>query len=341
MGPEVTELEEELGRFVGVEHVVGCSSGTDALLLPLMAHGIGPGDAVFTTPFTFIATAEVVALLGATPVFVDIDAHTFNMDPNALAQALDRVLERGALRPRGVIPVDLFGIPADYDPICAIAGEHRLFVLEDAAQSFGAAYKGRRTGSLGDVAATSFFPAKPLGAYGDGGAVFTNDERLAETMRSLRVHGHTSDRYNHARVGLNARLDTLQAAILLAKLSLFEDELSARKRVATRYTERLRDTTVTPSVPDDVDAAWGQYSILSERRDEIRSALTRAGIPFAIYYPVPLHLQSVFVHLGHNVGDFPVCERIASNIISLPMHPYLEDAQIDSVCDTVNRAVCT
>ncbi len=339
MGPEVFELERELADFVSVTHVIGCASGTDALLMPLMAHDVGPGDAIFTTTFTFIATAEVVALLGATPVFVDIDPRTFNIDPVSLAQAVDRVRDTGKLHPRGVIPVDLFGIPADYDAIGAIADQHQLFVLEDAAQSFGASYKGRRTGSLADTAATSFFPAKPLAAYGDGGAMFTNDDRLAEKLHSIRVHGQSGDRYNNARVGLNARLDTLQAAVVLTKMTVFEEELDARQRVAAHYSERLRDVVQIPHVPADIVSSWAQYSILSDHRDAVRSVLAAAGIPTAIYYPIPLHLQAVFSYLGHQVGDFPICEEISSKIISLPMHPYLAEVQIDRICDSVIGAV--
>ncbi len=339
MGPEIMELERELADFVSVRRVIGCASGTDALLMPLMAYEVGPGDAIFTTPFTFIATAEVIALLGATPVFVDIDPQTFNIDPASLARSVERVLAAGTLRPRGIIPVDLFGVPADYDALKPIADQHQLFVLEDAAQSFGAWYHGRRAGSLGDVAATSFFPAKPLGAFGDGGAIFTNDDDFADALGSIRVHGQSGDRYNNVRIGLNARLDTLQAAVVLAKMKVFEDELDTRQRVAARYSERLRDNVRVPHVPEGIVSSWAQYSIVSEHRDDIRSALTSAGIPTAIYYPIPLHLQSVFAHLGHRVGDFPICEEISAKIFSLPLHPYLSDAQIDLICDRIIAAV--
>lgn len=338
MGPEVSELERELADFVSVSHVIGCSSGTDALLMPLMAHDVGPGDAIFTTPFTFIATAGVVAMLGATPVFVDIDSRTFNIDPVSLDQAVNRILDTGGLRPRGIIPVDLFGIPADYDAIGEIADRHQLFVLEDAAQSFGAWYKGRRTGGLGDTAATSFFPAKPLGAYGDGGAIFTNDDDFAETLHSIRVHGQSGNRYNNVRVGLNARLDTLQAAVVLTKMTVFEEELNVRQRVAAHYSERLRDVVQVPYVPENIVSSWAQYSILSNHRDVIRSVLSSAGIPTAIYYPIPLHLQTVFSYLDYQAGDFPICEEISSKIISLPMHPYLAEEQIDRICDSVIAA---
>jgi UDP-2-acetamido-2-deoxy-ribo-hexuluronate aminotransferase len=339
MGPEVLELERELAEFVSVTHVLSCASGTDALLMPLMAYDVGPGDAIFTTPFTFIATAEVVALLGATPVFVDIEPRTFNIDPVSLTQAVERVRDAGKLRPRGIIPVDLFGVPADYDAIEAIADQHQLFVLEDAAQSFGAWYKGHRTGSLGDTAATSFFPAKPLGAYGDGGAIFTNDDVLAEKLHSIRVHGQSGDRYSNARIGLNARLDTLQAAVVLTKMAVFEEELDVRQRVAAHYSERLRDAVQVPQLPADIASSWAQYSILSDHRDSVHSVLAAAGIPTAIYYPIPLHLQAVFSYLDHQVGDFPISEEISSKIISLPMHPYLSEGQIDRICDSVITAV--
>ncbi len=242
MGPEIKELETRLAAYVGVKHAISCSSGTDALLMPLMAYGVGPGDAIFTTPFTFIATAEVIQLLGATPVFVDIDPKTFNLDPEALAEAVSRLGQNPGtahLKPKGIIPVDLFGQPADYDRIHAIAQKHGLFVLEDAAQSFGATYKGRRAGSLAEVAATSFFPAKPLGGYGDGGAVFTDDDELAEVLRSIRVHGQGKDKYENVRIGLNGRLDTLQAAVLLAKLEIFDQEVMDRQRVARQYSQAL------------------------------------------------------------------------------------------------------
>ncbi len=331
MGPEVAELERALSEFAGVKHAVACSSGTDALLMGLMAQGVGPGDAVFTTPFTFIATAEVISLLGATPVFVDVDARTFNLDPEQLEATVARTVDSGALRPRGIIPVDLFGLPAEYDAITEIARRHQMFILEDAAQSFGASYHGRRSGSLGDLAAVSFFPAKPLGGYGDGGAVLTDDDELAETLVSIRVHGKGRDKYDNVRIGLNGRIDTLQAAILLAKLEVFPEELAARQRVADRYTAGLGNIVQTPSVPDHCKSAWAQYSVLSDDRSDQQSALKEQGIPTAIYYPKPLHQQGAFESLGHRAGDFPVSEDSAARIFSLPMHPYLEDSQIDFI----------
>ena len=339
MGPEVQELETVLGRFAGVKHVISCSSGTDALLMPLMAYGIGPGDAVFTTTFTFVATAEVISLLGATPVFVDIDSRTFNINPEQLAAAIEKTRATGTLKPRGVITVDLFGLPADYDSIASVADENDLFVLEDAAQSFGALYKGRNAGSLGHVAATSFFPAKPLGCYGDGGAVFTNDDELAAKLRSIRIHGQGSDKYQNVRIGINGRLDTLQAAILLPKLKAFRGELEARQRVAERYHSALDNVVETPYVPDGYTSAWAQYSVLSDNRTQVQAVLKDAGIPTAIYYPKPLHLQSAYAHLGQGQGVFPESEAAAQRIFSLPFHPYLDQETQRTVVDAVAKAV--
>lgn len=334
MGPEVNELEERLAAYAGVKHVVSCSSGTDALLMPLMAYGVGPGDAIFTTPFTFIATAEVIQLLGATPVFVDIDPKTFNIDPVALEQAIAGLSQHhktASLRPRGIIPVDLFGQPADYDAINAIARQHNLFVLEDAAQSFGGTYKGKKACSLADVAATSFFPAKPLGGYGDGGAIFTDNDDLAEVLRSIRNHGQGKDRYENIRIGLNGRLDTLQAAILLVKMDIFDQEVEARQAVAKCYSEGLGELVQVPYVAPECHSVWAQYSVLSENREILLQKLKAAGIPTAIYYPVPLHQQRAFVHLGYKLGDFPMSEQISERIFSLPMHPYLKAAQQDII----------
>jgi UDP-2-acetamido-2-deoxy-ribo-hexuluronate aminotransferase len=334
MGPEVNELEERLAAYVGAKHAISCASGTDALLMPLLAYEVGPGDAIFTTPFTFIATAEVIQLLGATPVFVDIDPQTFNIDPGALARTIAQMGQTpktAPLKPRGIIPVDLFGQPADYDRINELARQQGLFVLDDAAQAFGATYKGRRLGSLADVTATSFFPAKPLGGYGDGGAIFTDDDDLAAILRSIRIHGQGSQKYENVRLGINGRLDTLQAAILLAKLEIFDQEVADRQKVAQRYREALKTVVTPPYVASECTSVWAQYSVLSEQRTALLQKLQAAGIPTAIYYPLPLHLQGAFAHLGHKPGDFPTSEGIAARIFSLPMHPYLTAADQDYI----------
>ena len=334
MGPEIQALETRLAAYVGVKHAISCSSGTDALLMPLMAYGVGPGDAIFTTPFTFIATAEVIQLLGATPVFVDIDPQTFNLDPQALAAAVRSLGQNPGtahLKPKGIIPVDLFGQPADYDRIHAVAQKHGLFVLEDAAQSFGATYKGRRAGALAQATATSFFPAKPLGGYGDGGAVFTDDDHLAEVLRSIRVHGQGKDKYENVRIGLNGRLDTLQAAVLLAKLEIFDQEVVERQRIARQYSQALKDLVAVPFVAPECTSVWAQYSVLSDHREVLLQKLQEAQIPAAIYYPVPLHLQGAFTHLGYQPGDFPVSEHASRRIFSLPMHPYLGHADQERI----------
>lgn len=347
MGPEIKELEENLAEYVGVKHALSCSSGTDALLMPLMAKGIGPGDAIFTSPFTFVATAEVISLVGATPVFVDIDPKTFNMDPVKLEATVSRLTKGGrptpkspaGLRAKGIIGVDIFGLPADYDEINRIATKHNLFVIEDAAQSFGGIYKGRKAGSLAEVAATSFFPAKPLGCYGDGGAVFTNNDELAATMRSIRIHGQGSDKYDNVRVGINGRMDTLQAAILLVKLEIFEKEILMRQEVAARYAEGLQGVVETPSVPDGYRSAWAQYSVLSDERDVLLERLKKAGIPTAIYYPKPLHLQTAYKDLGYVEGDFPLAESISKRIFSLPMHPYASAKDQERTVKTITNVI--
>jgi dTDP-4-amino-4,6-dideoxygalactose transaminase len=339
MGPEIRSLEEKLAHYAGVKHAVSCASGTDALLLALMAYEIGPGDAVFTTPFTFIATAEVISLLGATPVFVDIDPQTFNMDPSELEPAIRALSDRQtsvsaiprsdiALVPKGIIAVDLFGLPADYESINRIAAQHGLFVVEDAAQSFGAEYNGKKAGGLADIGCTSFFPAKPLGCYGDGGMCFTDNENLYETIESLRIHGKGTHKYDNVRIGTNGRMDTLQAAVLLAKFEIFPEEIELRGQVARRYTRLLsRQSEVqVPAVPQEMESAWAQYSVLARdenHRTRLQAKLKEAGIPTAIYYPKPLHRQTAFKFLGYRNGDFPVSEDFSGRIFSLPMHPYL------------------
>jgi UDP-2-acetamido-2-deoxy-ribo-hexuluronate aminotransferase len=340
-GPEVQKLEKALAAYVGSRHAIGCASGTDALLLGLMALGVGPGDAVFTTPFTFIATAEVISLLGAVPVFVDIDPRSFNLDPEQLDVAIHALREQNrkvyplpapavsrTINPRGIIGVDLFGVPADYGKINRIAEKYNLFVIEDAAQSFGAEYAGKKACSLSKIGCTSFFPAKPLGCYGDGGMCFTDNGNLAEIMGSLRVHGKGQDKYDNVRIGINGRLDTLQAAILLAKFEVFPREIELRQAVAQRYTELLAENgeITTPWVPEEMKSAWAQYSVLLKSeaaRKSCQARMTKDNVPSAIYYPKPLHLQTAFYGLGYKEGDFPVSEDFAKRILSLPMHPYL------------------
>lgn len=354
LGPEVEELEKKLAEFAGVQFVISCSSGTDALLMPLMALNIGAGDIIFTTPFTFIATAEVISLAGAVPVFVDIDPHTYNIDPDKLRQAILAVRENNSAvhplprklapgkTPKAVIPVDLFGLPADYDALNETAEQENLFVLEDAAQGFGGVYKGRRAGSLGNAGAVSFFPAKPLGAYGDGGAVFTDNEEMAQKLYSIRVHGQGADKYENVRIGLNARLDTLQAAILLQKLKIFPKELSDRQKIAEGYTQMLEPSAgqvISPLIPEGLQSSWAQYSILCDKRDELQAFLKDSGVPTMIYYPKPLHLQKAYEHLGYKEGDFPVAEKTSQRIFSLPMHPYLQDEQIETITSLINSFV--
>jgi UDP-2-acetamido-2-deoxy-ribo-hexuluronate aminotransferase len=323
LGPEIRELEEKLAAFVGMPHAVSVASGTDALLMPLMVEKIGPGDAVFTSTFTFIATAEVIELLGATTVFVDIDSDTFNIDPQKLEAAIVKTMAEKRLKPRGIIPVDLFGQPADYKAIQAIADKYGLFVLEDAAQSFGGSQNGKKAGALARVAGTSFFPAKPLGCYGDGGMIFSAEKDVYEQLLSIRVHGQGVDKYTNVRVGINGRMDSLQAAVLLAKLEIFAEEIGLRQEVAGRYDRMLAGSVNVPKVRRENVSAWAQYSVLHPRRDEIIKKLREHDIPTAVYYPIPLHLQDAFVGLGYHKGDFPVAEKIAAEIFSLPMHPYL------------------
>ncbi len=344
MGPEVAELESALAAYSGVAHAVGCSSGTDALILALMAHGVGRGDLVFTTPFTFIATAEAISLVGATPVFVDIDPLTFNMDPLRLAEALVACRDDArfnSLTPRGIIPVDLFGQPADYDAINAIAAANGLFVIADAAQSYGGSFGGKAVGSLAASTATSFFPAKPLGCFGDGGAVLTDDADFAGKMQSLRVHGKGRDKYDNVRLGLNARLDTIQAAALLAKLVIFPEEMEARQRVAARYDGLIKGLAgvAAPVVREGCASAWAQYTVRVTDREALQAALKEAGIPTAIYYPLPLHLQGAFAGLGYGPGDFPASEAASREVLSLPMHPYLSEETQRSVVAALRQAL--
>ena len=339
MGPEVYALEEELAEYCGAEHVISAASGTDALLMSLMSYRIGPGDAVVAPPFTFVATAEVIQLLGATTIFVDVDESTFNLDANRLEETVRHVRRQGRLNIRGIVPVDLFGLPADYAAINEVAASHDLFVLADAAQSFGGARDGRRVGTFGDLAATSFFPSKPLGCYGDGGAVFTGDGERAEVLRSIRFHGKGASQYDNIRTGITGRLDTLQAAVLRCKLKVLDDEIAARRNVAERYTSGLSDLLVTPTVPGNCSTSWAQYTVRSPERDRIRKALEAAGIPSAVYYACPLHRQPAFRNAEGAGASMPVSDLLAGEVLSLPMHPYLEPADQDRIIDTIRRAV--
>tara|TARA_B100000519_G_scaffold18677_1_gene13621 strand:+ start:3481 stop:4596 length:1116 start_codon:yes stop_codon:yes gene_type:complete len=339
MGPEVTELEEKLADYVNVKYCISCSSGTDALLIPLMAKGIGPGDAVLTTPFTYIATAEVISMLGAEPAFVDIYPETFNMNPEGIKDAIDKAINKG-LSPKAIIPVDLFGLPARYRLIREEAEIHNLFIVEDAAQGFGGSIKGKKAGSFGNVASTSFFPAKPLGCYGDGGAIFTDNEELALIMKSIRIHGSGSDKYENIRLGLNGRLDTIQAAILLEKLKIFYEELRLRNQVATYYNTNISSDLRKPYTPKQYYSSWAQYCLLAnsnQERNKIMFRLKEAGIPSMIYYRICLHLQSVFINLGYSEGDFPVSEQISSQIFSIPMHPYLTKNHQSQIIEAINN----
>ena len=342
LGPEVAELETRLANFVGRRYCVSCASGTDALLMPLMAWGVGPGDAVFTTPFSFIATSEVIRLVGATPVFVDIDSRTFNIDPSELEKKIVEVKTQGKLIPKVIIPVDLFGLPADYEKILKTAQKYNLLVLEDAAQGFGGQLNGKYACSFGDASATSFFPAKPLGCYGDGGAIFTDEPEFYELLLSIRVHGQGANKYENVRNGINGRMDTLQAAVLLAKLEIFPEELELRNTVAKKYCKFLNRKLEIPFIPQGYTSSWAQFSVLAKdetERKKIIEKLTEKGIPTAIYYPKPLHLQKVNLDLGYKEGDFPVSETISKRIFSLPMHPYLTDEEIELICSTITSAL--
>lgn len=338
MGPEIQELEEKLADYAGSRHCICCSSGTDALLMPLMAAGIGPGDAVFTTPFTFFATPEVVALVGATPVFADIQPDSYNLNPTALEEAIEKTIKQTDLTPRAVIAVDLFGLCAEYDALNHLAQRYDLLLIEDAAQAFGAVYKGRRAPALAPVGTTSFFPAKPLGCYGDGGAVFTNDDDTAGELRSIRVHGQGKDRYDNRRIGLNARMDTLQAAILLQKLQVYDDEISRRQQVAERYLQGLQGKVdKLPSIPPDCQSVFAQFCVESDKRSDMQRALKENDIPTAIYYLKPMHLLEAFSSLGGQPGDFPVAETASKKIFALPFHPYLTYDEIDRVCEVIGN----
>ena len=343
-GAQVTQLEKQLAEYVGVKHCITCGNGTDALSMVMMAWGIQKGDAVFVPAFTFFASAEVIAFEGATPVFVDVEESTFNMDAEKLDEAITRVEQQGELKPRAVIAVDLFGQPADYPRIEAVCKKHGLLLLEDGAQGFGGRIGERRACSFGDAAATSFFPAKPLGCYGDGGAVFTNDDETAEYLRSIRVHGKSSaGKYDNVRIGWNSRLDTIQAAVLLVKLEAFcRTELEAVNRAAQVYDERLSDEVRTPKVLDGFYSSWAQYTLIldsSSQREHLQKYLKEQGIPTMVYYPKPMHLQTAFAELGYQKGDFPVSESLCERVVSLPMHPYLDESDIHFVSNAVRAAL--
>ncbi len=337
MGPEVFELEEKLADYCGVKHAISCSSGTDALLIPLMAWGIGSGDAVFTTPFTYVATAEVISILGATPVFVDVYESTYNIDCEKLEIEINKVINEGKLKPKAIIPVDLFGLPARYRLIDKIAKKYNLKVIEDAAQSFGGSIRDEKVGVFGDVAATSFYPAKPLGCYGDGGAIFTNDDDLADECRAIRIHGTKKDKYNSEMIGLNGRLDSIQAAVLLEKLSIFDEELEMRNEVDLHYRKYLNNAQYHPK---DYKSAHALFSIVlgsNSKRNDLVGKLSQNKIPSVIYYKFPIHLMEAFKYLRYQKGSLPVSENLSSSITSLPMHPYLSKNDIDYIVEIIQK----
>lgn len=341
MGKEVAEFENQLKAYAGIKYCVTCANGTDAMSMVLMAWGIKSGDAVFVPSFTFMSTSEVVNLHGATPVFVDIDIDTFNMSADSLEKAIKEVITKGELTPKAVITVDLFGLPADYEKILPIAKKYDLLVLEDGAQGFGGTLNGGKACSFGEASTTSFFPSKPLGCYGDGGAIFTDNEELYSILASIRVHGKGKDKYDNVRVGLNSRLDTLQAAILIPKLKAFEKyELEMRQKWANMYTSLLKDIIKTPTIPQGYTSSYAQYTILlenEEQRNGLQNKLKEKNIPSMIYYPKPLHLQTVYQDLGYRAGDLPNSERAAKCVLSLPMHPYLDEESIGLVTDFLKK----
>jgi UDP-2-acetamido-2-deoxy-ribo-hexuluronate aminotransferase len=331
MGKPVYELEEKLSNYTGSKHAITCSNGTDALLLAMMALGIKPGDEVITTPFTFISTAETIAFLGAKPVFVDIDEVTYNIDSKKIENKITS-------KTKAIIPVSLYGQMPDIDAINDIALKHNLAVIEDGAQSFGATYKGKKSCNVSTIGTTSFFPAKPLGCFGDGGAVFTNDDDLAEKMKSMRIHGQTK-RYHHKYIGMGGRLDTLQAAILNVKIENYNADIVRRQQVASRYTELLKDELIIPELSGECTSVWAQYSVRISNRDSVQAVLREKGIPTTVYYPKPLHLQECFQYIGHKLGDFPVSEKISSEIMSLPMNPYLTKEEQDYICNELIKII--
>jgi dTDP-4-amino-4,6-dideoxygalactose transaminase len=341
LGPQVRALEEQLAEHAGVKHCIACANGTDALMMVLRAWEIGPGDAVFVPAFTFAASAEVVALVGAVPVFVDVLDDTYNLDPHSLEAAIALVKRDGKLTPRAIMTVDLFGQAVDYRAIEPIAAREKLKLLVDTAQAFGATLDGRQTAAIGDAASTSFFPAKPLGCYGDGGATFTDDDGLADLLRSIRMHGQGADKYENVRIGVNSRLDTIQAAILIEKLKIFPEELQLREKIARRYSEAFRrsNRVQPPHVIEGAQSSWAQYTIQVPNRDKLQQDLKAKGIPTAIYYPTPLSHQKGYAHFPS--AGTPVSDRIAKHVISLPMHPYLEEATQDRIITAVLDSVGT
>jgi len=339
LGPAVQRLETELAGYCGVRHAISCASGTDAIFMPLLAYGIGPGDAVFVPSFTFTASAEVILLAGASPVFVDVEEDSYNIDLKDLERKIAETKGAGKLSPKAIIAVDLFGLPADWDELNALADREGLRLISDAAQSFGGAYRGKKVGSLAPVSGTSFFPAKPLGGYGDGGAIFTDDDDLAAVLKSIRVHGAGSDRYEVVRIGINGRLDSIQAAILSVKLSVFDDEIEARERVANTYDEALKDVVTVPKRIDGMQSAWAQYTIKTDKRAQVQASLKEAGIPTMIYYPKPMHLQAPYAPYGGGEGSLPVSEMTCEKVMSLPMHPYLSDGDANRIAELVRQAM--
>ncbi|MCI4991717.1 DegT/DnrJ/EryC1/StrS family aminotransferase [Escherichia coli] len=331
MGSEVQELEIELARYVGVKHAITCANGTDALTLALMTLGIKEGDAVFCPTFTFFATAETIAFENATPIFVDSEEDTFNISAADLEKQIEKVIAEGKLKPKAIIAVDLFGLPAEYDAIKKIADQYDLKIIEDAAQGFGGHFNGKKAGSFGDISTTSFFPAKPLGCYGDGGAIFTDNDEYASIIRSLRIHGKGKDKYDNVNIGMNSRLDTIQAAVLLEKLKVFPQELEARNNLATQYTEALRGIYKTPVVPEGYFSSWAQYTIIADDRDMVINKCKEQGVPTMVYYTTCLHLQTAFEKLGYHEGCFPVAEKLSKSVLSLPMHPYMAKDSFEKI----------
>lgn len=340
LGEQVAQFEAGLASFCGAKHAIAVANGTDALILVLEALGIGPGDAVICPSFTFAATAEVVAWMGATPIFAEIDEATYNLDPTAIAAAIETA-RKHELNPKALISVDLFGQACDYEPIEALCERNGLVLIADSAQGYGARYKGRVAGGIGAFATTSFFPAKPLGCYGDGGAILTNSDEHAELLRSLRFHGKGSYKYDNVRVGVNSRLDTIQAAVLIEKLKVFAEEIEKRQLVAQRYTEALKDLVTTPYVMPDCVSTWAQYTIRvdADRRDAFQEALKAKGVPTTVYYPKPLHLQTAYRHFPVAGNGLPISERVAREVVSLPMHPYLDEETQDYIIAAVREAL--